>query len=245
MPFTWVLGLLTAVFFVRKHKGWRRGFFFGAFVILLIFTDRPLQQVAQYQRTKGYATLLPAKPHYQVAIVLGGFGRKMDSTSGQFVPFRDRGSRLSEAIRLQKMGVVDKILISGDECIAIDRKGNTTAPLFLQYMQQFGIPDSCFILEQHARNTRENATHSIAMLDSLHIPADSCLLVTSASHMNRSLACFQAEGWTLDSYATNIYPKPEGITWNNFLPSGHTLMDWEELINEYIGEIAYSIAGYN
>lgn len=245
MPFSWAIGLLIATYFVRKHKGWKRGLFIAAIVILLVFTCRPLLQVAQYQRTKAYATLLPPKPHYKAAIVLGGFGRRMDATTVQFVPFRDRSPRLFEAIRLQRMGVVDKILITGDECIAADKKGNTTAHLFLQYMQQLGIADSSILLEQHARNTRENATFSIAILDSLNIPADSCLLITSASHTSRSLACFQAQGWNVDCYATNIYPKPQGLTWNNYLPSGQTIIDWEELINEYLGEQIYKIVGYN
>ncbi|MDY5969692.1 MAG: YdcF family protein [Bacteroidales bacterium] len=245
MPLSWVTGLLVATFFVRKHESWRRWLFIAAIAILLVFSNKPLLQLAQYHRTRKFTQALPAKRHYPMAIVLGGYGCKMNVANGQFVPFRDRSSRLFETIRLHQMGIVDKMLVTGDESIALDAKGSSTADAFLRHMRQMGIPDSCWILEQHARNTRENATLSIAILDSLGISPDSCLLVTSASHMNRSLACFAAEGWSIDPFATQVYTRPEALSWRHFLPSWQTLADWEELFNEYFGELAYKVVGYN
>lgn len=242
MPLSWVIGLLIAATFV-KDKGWRRLLFGTAVVLMIVFTDKPLLQLAQYHYTKGSSCILPPKAHYDIAIIMGGFG-SMNTSVGQFIPFQDRSPRLMETLRLHNMGIVDKILISGDETIAIDNKGNTTAPAFLRYMEQMGVPDSCWILEQKARNSRENATYSIAILDSLGYRPQQCLLVSSASHLRRSLDCFTALGWNMDTYATNIYPYPGHQHFRDFVPSWRILIDWQELLNEYFGNIVYRIVGY-
>ena len=105
------------------------------------------------------------------------------------------------------------------------------------------IHDDDMILEHYARNTRENATYSIAILDSLGHTPEQCLIVTSATHLKRSLACFEAEGWTIDGYATNIYPKPHPKLYQ-FLPQWKPLTDWKELLNEWFGSIVYKTIGY-
>ena len=244
-PTFWVLATLVAAALLPQRKAWRRTLLITAGALLLAFTNKPLLQLAQYQRSKPHAQALPPKPHYQVAIVMGGFGRQMNADAGQFVPYGDRSPRLFEAVRLRQMGIVDKILVTGDESSALDAQGHSTADAFLSYMAQMGIPDTCWLLEQHARNTRENATHSIALLHSLGYAADSCLLVTSATHLRRAQACFAAQGWKTDTYATNLHAKPEALRWTDFLPSARTLSDWQELIDEYVGELAYRVMGYN
>ena len=241
MPLSWVVGLLIVAYFVKSKK-WRRGLFIAAIAMLVIFTNKPLLQWAQYASTKQYAEVGNPEKHYKVAVVMGGFAR-MEKTSGQMCSYRDRSARIWEPIRLMNAGYVDKILVSGDPTSSMDKEGHTTADYFLQYMRELGIADSCWILEQKARNTRENAVFSIAMLDSLGYTAEDCLLVTSASHIRRSEGCFAAEGWDVDCYAVNIYPKPK-VTYTNMLPSWQCATDWDELMNEWVGNVVYQITGY-
>ena len=242
LPLTWIFLLLILSYFVKNKKR-RRGFFISALVLLLIFTNKPLLQFAQYQTTKKYSHQELSKKYYQVAIVMGGFSNGMDTVTLQPNYIEDRGCRLWEAIRLYESGVVEKIMITGDASISKDIKGNCTADALKEYLGDFGIHEDNLILEQNARNTRENATYSIAILDSLGYSADQCLLVTSASHLKRSIACFESEGWTMDGYATNIYPKPHPRLYQ-FLPQWKPLTDWKELLNEWFGGIIYKIVGY-
>ncbi len=237
----WVLALLILAYLV-KNKKWRRGFFISAIAVLLVFSNKPLMQYAQYLSTRTYShQQLPATT-YSVAVVMGGFG-KMNTETNQIDYLRDRGTRLWEPIRLYHSGIVDKILISGDATCNIDVDGNSDAMVFLKYMQNLGIPARDIILEQQARNTRENATYSIAMLDSLGYSDKDCLLVTSATHMKRSLQCFAREGWNIEPYAVNIYTKPHPHLYE-FIPSWRTITDWEEILNEWFGNIVYRVVGY-
>lgn len=242
LPLTWIVILFVLSYFI-KDKKWRRGLFIGALVLLLIFTDKPLLQWSQYMTTRHYSHQKLPKQYYNVAIVMGGFSDSFDTATMQPNFIEDRGTRLWEAIRLYQSGVTDKIMITGDATISKARDGNGTAEHFKTYLSDFGIHNDNVIFEYYARNTRENATYSIAILDSLGYTPDQCLLVTSATHLKRSLACFEAEGWTLDGYATNIYPKPHPKAYQ-FFPQWKPLTDWKELINEWGGGVAYKVVGY-
>ena len=243
LPLTWILGLLVLSYWV-KDKRWRKRLFIVAICMLVLFSNKPLLQWAQYMTTRQYSHQKMPKKYYEVAIVLGGFSScPIDTANVQLNYIDDRGARLWEALRLYEAGIVEKILITGDATISIDRKGNTTAEAMKQYLNDFGIHEGDLILEQKARNTRDNAELSIALLDSLGHQADKCLLVTSASHLKRAQACFSTLGWSMDCYATNIYPRPH-LEWKSFIPSWKTLTDWHELMNEWMGVMGYRIVGY-
>ena len=242
MPMTWVLGLLIVAAFV-KNKKWRNGLVIASVCLLLLITNRPLQQWAEYKTTQTYENQQTPQQHYKVAIIMGGFG-KMNKHNGQFCPYKDRGARLWEPIRLFHMGIVDKVLVTGDATVSIDKKGHTTLPEFKHYLGELGIPDTCIIAEPYAVNTRENATRSIAILDSMGYHPNDCLLVTSAVHMKRSADCFDVEGWSMDQFAVNCTPKPIHLHFRDFVPSQEPVVMWNGLINEWAGNIIYRIVGY-
>lgn len=242
MPMTWVIGMLLVAAFL-KNKKWRNGLVIASISLLLLITNRPLEQWAEYKTTAPYVEQQTPQKHYKVAIIMGGFG-SMNTRNGQFCPYKDRGARLWEPIRLYHMGIVERILVTGDATVNIDKKGNTTLPEFKQYLGELGIPDSCIIVEPYAVNTRENATRSIAILDSMGYQSDECLLVTSASHMKRSADCFEGEGWMLDQFAVNCPPKPDHLHFRDFLPSQEPVVLWNGLINEWVGNIIYKVVGY-
>lgn len=242
LPLTWILGLLVFAYLI-KNKRWKKRLFVSAIVMLIVFSNKPLLNWAQYLTTKQYSHQQLPKKYYRVAVVMGGFSNGMDTASMQVSFLDDRGDRLWEAIRLYEAGTVERIMISGDATISMDGDGNSNADALKSYLGDFGIHNGDLILEQHARNTRENATFSTAMLDSMGYRPDQCLLVTSATHMKRSLASFEACGWTLDGYATNIYPKPHPSL-ISFIPQWKPLTDWHELLNEWFGGIVYKTVGY-
>jgi uncharacterized SAM-binding protein YcdF (DUF218 family) len=83
------------------------------------------------------------------------------------------------------------------------------------------------------------------MLDSLGVKADDCLLITSAFHMRRSLACYRKadlniEPFTTDFYSHPRYFYPDGL----FIPSIDAMMLWHKLFKEWLGLAAYKVAGY-
>lgn len=237
-PFSWIVGLFIASYFVKNRK-WKKGLFIASMSLLIVFSNKPLLQTMQYASSKKHADqALPTK-HYKVAIIMGGYSKINDNTK-QLNYYNDRGERLWEPVRLYHSGIIDKLMVSGDPAIVMDKSGNSTADAFLDYMEGLGVDRKDIILEQHARNSQENAVNSVSILDSLGYKPNQCLLVTSATHMKRSLACFKSQGWDVDAYAVNIYEKPHP-KFIDFVPNWETLFDWNELTNEWVGNLVYKI----
>ena len=94
---------------------------------------------------------------------MGGFA-SMNRETGQMRYEQDRADRLWEAVRLWRNGTIEKILITGDGTSIVQPDGTSTEKLFLQYMEEMGIPQKVFILEKQALNTRQNALFTAEIL---------------------------------------------------------------------------------
>lgn len=242
-PISWMFILLIVGYFLRKKKAIKISCWAGTLIIFFVFGNGTLYDRVMNQSTQQYAKHELDKPHYSMAIVMGGFGC-MNPENGQFQG-NQKADRLWETLRLYKNGKIDRILITGDATILLEKDSSSTARQFLDYMNDIGIADSVFVLEQKARNTHENAVYTKAILKEMNIPPDSCILVTSAEHIDRSLKCFAKEGLELDYYPTGIEAKPTGhFTIRTLYPSWETMVKWQSLFNEWIGDVAYKVMGY-
>ena len=112
-------------------------------------------------------------------------------------------------------------------------------------MMLMGIPDSSIILENETRNTAESAIEVKKLLDSLNIEAKNCLLITSAFHMRRSLACYRHQGVELESFSTDFFTHPRVFHLDVLIvPKLEAMNIWTKLIKEWVGFVAYKMAGY-
>ncbi|MEG0559010.1 MAG: YdcF family protein [Muribaculaceae bacterium] len=242
-PISWIFFLLAGFYFSKK-KSVRKTCLIVAIAIFVVFTNQTLVNYVLYRMTREYAvTTIKHGKQYNVAIVMGGFG-SINPKTGQLRYESERADRLWEAVRLWREGVVKNILITGDPSSQIKSDGSTTAPQFLTYMEEMGVPQECFILEQQAANTRQNAVNTMVILKQRKIKDKDCLLVTSAIHVNRSLKCFAKEGVHLDYMPVNIYELPSNLNHRALYPTWEAAVLWEGLFNEWIGDFAYRIKGY-
>ncbi len=243
-PITWILLLvLGAVWFQR----WLILRFFcisTAILFFFIFTCPVLQEWVCYQLSSGYRQPSWRNQHvYETAIVMGGFG-KMNAHTGSLVSTGKTSDRLWEAVRLYRLGKVKKILITGDS--SIDEKVTPHArELFLTYMAQQGVSPIDFILENQARNSYENAVYSIQLLKERGQTDRDCLLITSSSHIKRSLECFASQGWHPDWFPAGVPDAPSNITHRSFYPQWETAIEWQSLFHEWLGNMVYRWKGYS
>jgi uncharacterized SAM-binding protein YcdF (DUF218 family) len=128
---------------------------------------------------------------------------------------------------------------SGDLLFRSDVK-STNSDVARQLMNTLGISTKRVVFEESSRTTHENAVMAAALI---HPDKETWLLVASASHMPRSIACFREAGW-------NIYPAPA-----NYLTDGQFstrlgldlswhLMQISIAAHEYWGLVAYWLMGY-
>lgn len=239
-PISWI-GLALILGICLRSCRWRKVFFVIACGIFVFFTNPLIFDYINYQRLKDFPqTDMKPDKAYKVAIVMGGFS-SVDPATGSLSFIENRGARLIDAIVMYREGKVKQLLITGDPSIQTLPDGADTSSDFLNIMERLGVPSDSIILDKKSLNTRENAINSTVMLKQLGIPVSDCVVITNAEHIRRSLDSFKAYGASPAYYAIGLPFPPSGATIRSFIPSWSTALDWQTLLNETIGNIAYSL----
>jgi uncharacterized SAM-binding protein YcdF (DUF218 family) len=241
MPFT-VICILLIVSVVLKNIKWKKRLFWTAFSLLIFFSNEFIANEVMA------AWEVDVKPfdemrHYKMAIVLTG------STIPGLLPndrvyFHRGADRVIHTVQLYKKGLIEKILISGGSgaIVTIDEP---EADKFKNAMLLMGVPEEDIILENQTRNTGESAIEVGRMIEAMNFRSEDCLLITSAFHMRRSLACYQKAGLALESFSTDFYAHERQFYPDIFLvPQIDAMMKWHKLMKEWVGMVAYKLVGY-
>ena len=97
-----------------------------------------------------------------------------------------------------------------------------------------GIPTERLLLENKSRNTYENAKESLKVIKPGETP---WILLTSATHMNRSVKTFEEAGWKVIPYPVD-YQTGSNIDWKQVSISRGILL-WNRYIHETVASILY------
>jgi uncharacterized SAM-binding protein YcdF (DUF218 family) len=125
-------------------------------------------------------------------------------------------------------------------------QGLSEAEAFKTLIAEQGLPDKLAHYENQSRNTYENVVFMKPMI--LELGAKSAndiqkpwLLITSASHMYRSLKIFQKQGIEVVPVIVD-YQTGHRLRWGRFdLEDG--IQNWNDLMHEAVGLLAYWITG--
>jgi len=145
-------------------------------------------------------------------------------------------ARLLEAVRVWRMlGGKARILFVG----GIGQPGRRAeAPLMAQAALALGVPPEALDWEAASRNTYENALAIRERLGDARF-----VLVTSAFHMPRAVACCRAVGLT-PIPAPCGHRAPGTLTAYDFVPASGYLWDSALAIREYLALIYYRLRGW-
>ena len=97
------------------------------------------------------------------------------------------------------------------------------------------------VLEDQARNTRENAIYSAKIVKQRGW--QKVLVVTSAFHMKRSTECFNAVDIDFDTYAVDYRATQSPRTW--LQPRTHFFFVSSAMLRELFGRFIYRLQGYS
>jgi uncharacterized SAM-binding protein YcdF (DUF218 family) len=240
-PIVWVFALLVWSFFTKIERRARR-LRIAAIVVLYIFSNPFLvdEGFRAWEPVTEDHDLVTAR--YDAAIVLGGIG-DVDLRL-QKINFGASADRLLQTLKLYHEGKVGKIIYTGGSG-SVEFPEKKEGLYVRKYLKQIHFPDSALIVESESRNTYENAVFTKRLLDSLHIKGK-FLLVTSAFHMNRSMAIFRKAGFSnITPYVTN---RSSGIRRKTpdhlFVPNAGALLGSDLLIHEWVGYLIYKLRGY-
>ncbi|MFY9642046.1 MAG: YdcF family protein [Rhodomicrobium sp.] len=129
-------------------------------------------------------------------IVLGGAIAPTSSLAYGATHLNDSADRMIEALRLAARYPALPVLFSGGIAALHPRKDTETEAARAQrFFEAFNLVPPRLILEDRSRNTLENAVLSARMLQPK--PGQKWILVTSAFHMPRAKALFEAQGFEI------------------------------------------------
>lgn len=116
------------------------------------------------------------------------------------------------------------------------------APMARLLLARLGVDPDRIELEQHSRNTVENALFSHAQIDPK--PGERWVLITSAQHMPRAMASFARAGWN----ANDIIPWPTDFRstrggWVLVWDLPQNLFQFTHTLKEHVGLLVYGLTG--
>jgi uncharacterized SAM-binding protein YcdF (DUF218 family) len=234
-PLPWMLMLLAVLVFWRRR--WARTLFSVAFCLILAFHSGFCGYLLRYPLESRYLPLLDptqAEPYDAIVVLAGGM-----TTADGLVPFptidESTFRRLDEAWRLYRMRP-KPIVVSGGPV-------NPFPPPMYEnqiardYLVRWGVPPSDVLWEGKSRDTFESAVEVEKILRQKRWKR--YLLVTSASHMPRSMLVFKSKApepiaapgdYTLGKFKPSLWDLP---------PSTGAAQQIAVSLHEYIGLVNY------
>lgn len=237
-PFNWFIVCVAGGLFL-KHEKWKMIFRRAALIIYLFFTNSVIfLEFCRLLETPGKR--IESVGHYDVGIVLTGMAEYNNDL--RVLSIRRGADRIWQAISLYKKGKIDKILITGDTGYVTDR-GLHEAKQMKEVLVSWGIPAHDILSEEQSKNTYENAVESAKLLKRKLPKAKHLLLITSATHMRRAMACFKHAGLKCTSFSTDHYTGPKrSYFWDQYIiPNWGNFGCWEQLTKESFGYVVYKL----
>jgi uncharacterized SAM-binding protein YcdF (DUF218 family) len=239
-PLVIVCSLLLLSIIIRNQRRKKR-LFWVAFSLLLFFSNNFIANEVMGLWEIPAIPYVEVKETYNWGIVLTGVTMN-DRMPDDRVYFQHGADRVVHAVELYKKGIIRKIMISGGSGRLVTAARKEANELF-SAMVLMGVPANDMMIENESRNTYESAVKVGMLLKDSH--AEQFLLITSAFHMRRSVACFKKAGFAIDSFSTDFYTHPRYFTPDVLLiPKADSIMIWQKLFKEWMGMVAYKISGY-
>lgn len=240
-PMAIVAMLLIAGWFIKNQR-WKKILLRTGFIMLFVtsnyFISNALMRLWEVPITP-YKSITKT---YDYGVLLTGV-TKTAMTPKDRVYFGRGADRATHTIQLYKLGIIRKIIVSGGSG-RLDGGGVREADDLADFLKMAGVPDSVIIIENESKNTHESAMRVSEILSKMDGGKD-ILLVTSGYHLRRSVACFRKAGIIAEPFATDPVSEQIRYTPENFLvPKPDAILMWQIMMKEWVGFVAYWIAGY-
>lgn len=239
--------LVLALFSVWKRPRWTAGYIALALLALLLGGNGSVAQQLTYSLERQYVPA--ALPNAEAIVVLGGAVRSQFPPR-PWIDVTESGDRPIYAAQLYKQGKAPLVILSGGR---IDWQGGgpPESADMAQLVEALGVPASAILQDPTSLNTRENAVNVKKILDQRGIKQ--VLLVTSATHMPRSMQIFQKLGMNVTAAPTDfLVTEPEIKLAQNttegrllgLIPASENLYRSTRALKEYVGSFIYRLRGW-
>lgn len=242
-----LLLIFTLVFWKKRRLAF--SLLLTAFIILVVagnkYTATAFARTLEWQ----YPSLPPGTTADVIVVLGGGTEPQVDPRS--MVEVNAAGDRVLYAFNLYQQGVAPVLLLSGGDIDFINDSPSTPADDMAALMEMLGVPRDVMIIQNESLNTLQDAELSCALIKENHF--ESVILVTSAFHMPRSMALFEAQGCTAIpaptdfSITVDAWERLSNPTVQEFIldlmPSYSHISTITKTLKEYFGMWYYQLSG--
>lgn len=176
-------------------------------------------------------------------IILGGGEETHIPLARKVQSINDAGERLTEGLALAlRFPKARLVFTGGTVSFKGDKDPETGAVSAELFFRELGLPKERLILEPRARNTRENAVLTMALVKPK--PGERWLVVTSAWHMPRSIGCFRVIGFDVEPWPVDYRTGSAADIWQIETRPSDGLLRTDIMLREWVGLLAYRLQGY-
>lgn len=240
LPYTWILALaVCAIFLKNKAKRKTAGIVLILFLFLMGNTPFVNYLMTKWEMPPQSFAVIPDS---STAIILTGV-TLLHKKPYDRVYFSKGADRVTQAVALYRKGKIKQFVITGGSGNLLS-EGRAEAHELKKFLQDCLIPDSIIYVEDKAKNTHQNALYSQELIlnESLQGPF---LLITSAFHMNRSMACYNKVGLNCIPFPVDYNTTDQIIHPVDYIiPEATTLAKFSTLTREISGYMIYKLMGY-
>lgn len=239
-PLVVILLLFISSLLIRS-KIWKRRLFIAALASLLFCSNEFISNEVMRLWELPPTPFSEITKTYQVGILLTGVTKSNFSPTDR-VYFQRSSDRVTHTLQLYTLGHIKKILISGGSGTILER--TKEADELALVLKMMGVPKEDLIIENQSDNTYQSAVAVKKMIEGNFAPEE-CLLITSGYHMRRSRACFKKAGLDIDTFSVDFLSNKRTFTPDVLLvPKIESVFVWQVLTKEWVGMLAYKVAGY-
>ena len=225
-----------------KNPRLKKWFFIAGTSLLLFFSNEFIANEVMRAWEVKVTPFNELTMKYEYGVLLSG-SAKSEVGPKDRVYIGGAADRINHTLQLYKMGYIRKVLISGGSGRLFDIDEHEAEELS-KLLQMMGVPEEDILVETSSRNTHESALEVKKILES-KVTSGQCILITSANHMPRSLACFSKVGWPITPFSTDFLSHQRHYTFDVlFIPKIEAFTVWHTLIRELTGYGAYWMVGY-
>ncbi len=167
-------------------------------------------------------------------IVLGGSTETVQSAFWDQLQQNSSAERLIYFSHLARLYPEATLVFTGGNG-RLDRDRPSEADILINRIDVLGFDTARIVFEPDSRNTHENAIFSKRLINPK--PEETWVLITSASHMPRSVGVFCGAGWSVLPYPVDHQTSPETLELA-FDFSKH-LSELKVAMREWVGLTAY------
>jgi uncharacterized SAM-binding protein YcdF (DUF218 family) len=242
-PFTLLillLGLGLVRLWWQRPRPRRLWWVTGPYLLLTLIATPAVGLLALGTLERHHPPALDRPADVEAIVVLGSAVAHTDPVLGQSQLDQASLDRTWHGARLYRHGRPCLVVVSGGKPRPNDPVP-AVADVMAEELRRLGVRGKDIVIENESRDTYENAVESARALRERGVSR--ILLVTTASHLPRSVACFRKQGLEVESSGcTNRWAAWE-LSALDFVPSVRGLRAFHDAAHEWGGLVVYWVRG--